>query len=168
MAKKDTVSGFIVRQAEPRDEGAIKEICRISFDRLYSYFAGRSLQSSDQVLLSEDRERVVGFAVLKSVHIGNYVVGNILWLAVHPEHRLKGVASGLLDSSITYFRDHGMKHVYVSVRKENSVALRFFERKGFRKLDFRELLRLYGLRVLEVYSKMRIPPGEIVLATTIH
>jgi hypothetical protein len=65
-----------------------------------------------------------------------------------------------------YFKDHGMNSVYVSVRKGNSAAPCLFERKGFRRLDFHELLRLYGRRLLEVYSKMRIVPGEIVLTAT--
>lgn len=157
---------FIVRQAEPRDKDAMEEISRLSFDGLYSYFAVRSLHSSDHILVSMDGQKVVGFAVLKPVHIGKRMLGNILWLAVHPELRRKGVASGLIEASMGYFKDHGMNSVYVSVRKSNSAALCSFERKGFRRLDFHELLRLYGLRVLKVYSKMHIVPGEIVLTAT--
>jgi ribosomal protein S18 acetylase RimI-like enzyme len=167
MDKKDMAFGFIVRQAEPRDTDAMEEICRLSFDGLYGYFAIRSLHSSDHILVSKDGQKVVGFAVLKSVHIGKRArLGNILWLAVHPELRRKGVASGLIEASMGYFKDHGMNTVYVSVRKGNSAALCSFERKGFRRLDFHELFGLKGRRVLEVYSKMHIVPGEIVLTAT--
>jgi hypothetical protein len=61
---------FIVRQAEPCDTDAMEEICRLSFDGLYGYFAIRSLRSSDHILVSKEGQKVVGFAVLKSVHIG--------------------------------------------------------------------------------------------------
>jgi ribosomal protein S18 acetylase RimI-like enzyme len=166
MEKKDMMFGLIVRQAEPRDTDAMEEISRLSFDGLYGYFAFRSLNSSDHILISKDGQKVVGFAVLKSVHVRKHMLGNIQWLAVHPELRRRGVASGLIEASMGYFKDHGMNNVYVSVRKGNSAALCSFERKGFRRLDFHELLRLYGLRVLEVYSKMRIVPGEIVLTAT--
>lgn len=166
MEKKDMMFGFIVRQADPHDTDALEEICRLSFDGLYGYFAIRSLHSSDHILVSKDGQKVVGFAVLKSIHIGKHTLGNILWLAVHPELRRKGAASGLIEASMRYFKDHGMNSVYVSVQKGNSTALCSFERKGFRRLDFHELLRLYGLRFLEVYSKMHIVPGEIVLTAT--
>jgi len=160
--------GFIVRQAEPRDTDAMEEICKLSFDGLYGFFAIRSLHSSDHILVSMVGQKVVGFAVLKSVHIGKHMLGNILWLAVHPELRRQGVASGLIETSMGYFKDHGMNSVYVSVRKGNSAALCSFERKGFRRLDFHELLRLYGRRVWEVYSKMHIVPGKIVLTATVQ
>jgi ribosomal protein S18 acetylase RimI-like enzyme len=166
MEKKDMMFRPIVRQAELRDTDAMEEICRLSFDGLYGCFAIRSLHSSDHILVSKDSQKVVGFAVLKSVHIGNRMLGNILWLAVHPELRRKGVASGLIEASMGYFKDHRMNSVYVSVRKDNSAALCSFERKGFRRLDFHQLLKLYGRRVLEVYSKMHIVPGEIVLTAT--
>jgi ribosomal protein S18 acetylase RimI-like enzyme len=144
----------------------MEEICRLSFDGLYGYFAIRSLRSSYHILASKDGQKVVGFAALNSVHIGKRMLGNILWLAVHPELRRKGVASGLLEAGMGYFRDHGIYSVYVSVRNSNSAALCSFERKGFKRLGLQELLKLYGLRVLEVYSKMRIVPGEIVLTAT--
>ena len=69
--------------------------------------------------------------------------------------------------SIDYFENHRISNVYVSVRKNNLPALYLFEGKGFRKLDFRRLVELYGHRAMEVYLKMRITPGEIVLATTV-
>jgi ribosomal protein S18 acetylase RimI-like enzyme len=166
MEKRDMVFRFIVRQAESRDTDAMEEICRLSFDGLYGYFAIRSLRFSDHILVNKDGQKVVGFAVLKSVHIGKRMLGNILWLAVHPELRRKGVASGLIEASMGYFKDHGIYSVYVSVRKSNSAALFSFERKGFIRLDFHELLKLYGHRVLEVYSKLHIVPGEIVLTAT--
>lgn len=166
MEKKDLVFRFIVRQAEPRDTDAMEETCRLSFDGLYGYFAIRSVRSSDHILVSMDGQKVVGFAVLESVHIGKHMLGNILWLAVHPELRRRGVASGLIEASMGYFKDHGMNSIYVSVREGNSAALHSFERNGFRRLDFHELLRLYGLRVLEIYSKMHIVPGETVLTAT--
>jgi ribosomal protein S18 acetylase RimI-like enzyme len=166
MEKKDIMFRFIVRQAEPRDTDAMEEICRLSFDGLYGYFAIRSLHTSDRIFVSKDGQKVVGFAVLKPVHIGKRMLGNIQWLAVHPELRRKGVASGLIEAGMGYFKGHGMNSVYVSVRKGNSAALCSFERRGFRRLDFHELFGLYGLRVLEVYSKMHIVPGEIVLTAT--
>lgn len=157
---------FIVRQAEPCDTDAMEEICRLSFDGLYGYFAIRSLRSSDPILVSKEEQKVVGFAVLKLVNVGKRMLGNILWLAVHPELRRKGVASGLIEAGMGYFKDYGMNSVYVSVRKGNSAALCSFERRGFRRLDFHELFGLYGRRVLEVYSKMHIVPGEIVLTAS--
>ena len=117
--------------------------------------------------MSDLNRIVVGFAMLRLVLIHNHIVGNILWLGVHPKFRQNGIASALIDASIDYFENHRISNVYVSVRKNNLPALYLFEGKGFRKLDFRRLVELYGHRAMEVYLKMRITPGEIVLATTV-
>ncbi len=156
-----------IREAEPRDKEAVSEICRISFDRLYGYFAGRSLSSSDQVFVSDVKGRVVGFAMLRLVHIRKQTVGNVLWLAVYPKFRRGGVAFALLEASMDYFKNHLIRTVYASVQKNNLPSLCLFERREFRKLDFHKLAKLYGFRVAEVYLKMRIAPREIVYVTNL-
>lgn len=162
------ISGFTIREAEPCDENAIKEICRISFDRLYGYFAIGSMHSSNRVLVGDVGGRVVGFATLRLVDIQKKTAGNILWLAVHPKMRQNGIASGLIDASLDYLGNRRIGIVYVSARKNNSPALYLFERKGFRPIDFRGLIKLYGYRIIEAYLKMRIAPGEIVLVATVR
>ena len=154
-----------IRKVEPRDKEAVSEICRISFDRLYEYFASRSFSSSDQVFVSDVEDRVVGFAMLRLVHIRKQILGNVLWLAVHPKFRRRGVASALLEVSIDYFKNHLIRTAYASVKKNNLSSIYLFERERFRKLDFHKLTQLYGFRVVEIYLKMHIAPTEIVLAT---
>ncbi len=158
---------FTIRNAELYDKEAMKEICRVSFRSLYRYFAIRSLNSIDQVLVSGIKGIVVGFAKLRIVHIYNDTLGNILWLAVHPKFRQKGIASALIDASIDYFKNHGINTIHVSVRKSNLPALNLFQRKGFKKVGFRELIKLYRYQIIKFYLKMYIAPKEIVLVKSI-
>jgi len=155
-----------IRYAEPSDKEAIKQICRVSFDRLYGYFADLSLNSSNHVLVSDVGGTVVGFVQLKLIHIHNDILGNIQWLAVHPEYRRKGIASALIDTSIEYFRNHGIDDVYVSVRRNNLLAQNLFQSKGFMKVGINSVRKFYGRKVVEFYLKMRIVPNEIVLVKT--
>jgi hypothetical protein len=41
--KEENSINFIIRRAEQYEKEAIKNICRVSFDPLYGYFAIRSL-----------------------------------------------------------------------------------------------------------------------------
>lgn len=133
---------FIIRDAKEHDKEALKEICRISFDHLYSYYAIQSLDSSNHVLVSDFEGMVAGFVKLKLIQIHNDVLGNILWLAVHPKFRRKGIASALIDACLDYFRNQGITYVYVSTRKDNLSALVLFYRKGFVKVGLRMLTNI--------------------------
>jgi len=160
--------GYTTRYAEEHDMRALKEICRISFDSLYGYYASQSLTSSNHILVSDVEGTVAGFVELKIIHINNDMLGNILWLAIHPKFRRKGIASALIDASIDYFRKNGINIVYVSTRIDNLSALALFQRKGFLKIELRRLLKIYGYKVMEFYLKMHISPREIIFTKTIH
>ena len=55
---------FTVRQATPADMDSLKQIVDLSFPRLFRFFASNSLKDEGQVLVSETKEIVVGFAKL--------------------------------------------------------------------------------------------------------
>jgi len=158
---------LIIRDAEESDREALKAICRISFDRLYAYYASYSLDSSNNVLLGEMEGMVVGFAKLILIRIHDRPLGNILWLAVHPKFRRRGIASALIEASADYFRSHGISDIYVSTRGDNTPALELFQGKGFNKVEFRRLMEIHGHKVIEFYFKMHVSPGEIVLMKTL-
>lgn len=94
-------------------------------------------------------------------------MGNILWLAIHPKFRRKGIASSLIDHSIEYFKKYKVNIIYVSVKRDNISALNLFQRKGFRKINFHKLIKIYSYKIIEFYLKMRIAPREIVLVKSI-
>ncbi len=154
---------WIIRKLEPRDEYAVKEICKISFGKIYRYFAIQSLSSVGDVLVCEADNVIAGFAKLTQNHIGNHAVGDILWLAVSPQFRKRSVASTLISAGVNNFRNNGITCIYVSTRKNNKPALALFQKNGFRKIGFFKLMKRYGLRVFKFYSEFWIAPTEVVL-----
>jgi len=155
---------FIVRERRLGDEGALKGIIGLSFDHgIYTFFANRSLKSAPKIIVVELGGRVVGFAEPRQVQIKKEKVGNILWLAIHPDFRRIGAASRLVDECIKYLKEREIKSIYVSIERDNQPSLGLFEKKGFIGIRFSELAKQYGFRVLSFYSRFMIAPHEKVM-----
>lgn len=63
--------------------------------------------------------------------------GEILNLAVLPEHRRQGVARALLLAGIEEFRTNGVREAYLEVRESNRAALALYAEQGFRPVGMR-------------------------------
>ena len=155
--------GVVVRVADFQERVAVEEVCRVSFGRVYGFFAVRSLGSPGLLLVGEMRGLVAGFAKLAKFRVGGRAFGGVLWLAVRPEFRRRRVASALMETAVEHLMNQGVNAVYVSARKDNLPALKLFQSRGFRKVGFRGLLELFGFRVVELYLKLRTAPSELVL-----
>jgi len=153
-----------IRQMSPNDAIRLREIVALSFSKFMRFFAAHSLFSDEgQVLISEVQGTVVGFAKLIEFQIGLGKFGCILWVAVHPQFRRKGVASALVNAGTARLKDNGAKAVFASVRRGNAASLAVFSRQCFRKMGFNGLWRLFGWRVFKFYSDIWFAPMEIVL-----
>lgn len=153
-----------IRQATPNDHAKLKEIIDVSFPRFFRFFASHSLDSEEgKVLVSENQSTIVGFAKLIEFHIGSGKYGCILWLAVHPEHRRKCIASALVKAGTENLKHIGAKAVFASVQRRNKASLATFSKEGFMRMDFLGLWRLFGFRVFSFYREIWYAPGEIVL-----
>lgn len=159
---------FTVRERGQGDEGALKGIIELSFDnRIYSFFATRSLNSAPKIMVVESEGRVIGFAEPRHVRIGKEEVGNILWLAIHPDFRRVGAASRLVDECVQYLGADATKSIYVSIERGNQSSLELFEKKGFARIRFSELSKIFGLRVVSFYSRFMIAPHERIMVLTL-
>jgi ribosomal-protein-alanine N-acetyltransferase len=155
---------FIVRERRQRDEDALKEIIGFSFDKgIYSFFANRSLVSAPKIIVIELEGRVIGFAEPRYVLIKKEKVGNILWLAIHPDFRRIGAASRLVDECVQYLKETATRSIYVSIERDNDSSLELFKKKGFARIGFSELTKQYGFRVLSFYLRFMIAPHEKVM-----
>ena len=154
---------FIMRLMAPDDRDKLKQIIDISFPRFLRFFATHSLHEEGEVLVSETQGIVVGFAKLVEFNLGGGKFGCILWLAVHPQFRRKGIASALVNAGTMRLKDNGAKAVFASVQRRNAASLSVFSRQYFRKMGFLGLWRLFGWRAFKFYSDIWFAPGEIVL-----
>jgi [ribosomal protein S18]-alanine N-acetyltransferase len=156
--------GFIARKSERGDRAALKEIIELSFDKgIYSFFANRSLGSAENIIVIELEGRVIGFAEPRQVRIKGKKLGNILWLATHPDFRRIGIGSRLVDECVQFLKERATASIYVSIEGDNLPSLQMFEKKGFARAKFSELTKQYGFRVLSLYSKFMIAPHEKVM-----
>jgi ribosomal protein S18 acetylase RimI-like enzyme len=106
---------------------------------------------------------VVGFARLINFYIGGKKYGCILWIAVHPGFRRKGIAGSITSNGIQLLRQDGSHAVFASTQRRNVGALSVLSLQGFRRMSFLGLWRLFGWQFFKFYSEIWLTPGEIVL-----
>ena len=154
---------FAIRPMMPTDARKLKQIIDMSFPRFFRFFAIHSLHEDGGVLVSETQGIVVGFAKLVEFNLGGGKFGCILWLAVHPRFRRKGIATALVNAGTTRLKADGARAVFASVQRRNVASLTVFSKQCFRKMGFLGLWRLFGWRAFKFYSDIWFAPGEVVL-----
>ena len=152
-----------IRNAAPSDVPRLKEIIDLSFPRFFRFFASHSVNSDGTVLVSDAEGTVAGFAKLTEFTVGGGRFGCILWLAVHPDFRRKGVAAELVKTGTDYLLRQGAGAVFASTQRRNVASLATLGREGFRRMGLLGLWRLFGWRVFSFYRKIWFAPGEVVL-----
>jgi GNAT superfamily N-acetyltransferase len=142
----------------------LKEIINSSFPRFYRHFSNRSVNShSGAVLVSEMGGEIAGFARLVEFCVGGRRFGLVLWLAVHPGFRRRGVAAGLVGAGVDWLVGRGAVAVFGSAGHGNVGSIGSFLGVGFRRVGFRGLLGFFGWRVFVFYVRIWFVPGEVVL-----
>jgi ribosomal-protein-alanine N-acetyltransferase len=93
------------------------------------------LHASDaHCLVARLDERIVGFVigwfVLDELHIHN--------LAVHPEHRRRGLGGKLLRSLLGRARERGIRRAILELRVSNQLARKLYKKHGFKEVATRK------------------------------
>lgn len=142
----------------------LKEIVNQSFPMFYRHFSNRSVNShTGAVLVSELEGEVAGFARLTEFMVGGRRFGCVLWLAVHPGFRRRGVAAGLVRAGVGWLVGRGAVAVFGSAGHGNVGSIGSFCSVGFRRVGFLGLWRFFGWRVFGFYGRIWFVPGEVVL-----
>jgi ribosomal protein S18 acetylase RimI-like enzyme len=154
---------LIVRQMAQSDLRQVKQVIDMSFPRFYRYFSFHSVQEEGQVLVAEFQGMIVGFAKLIYFKIGIKKYGCILWIAVHPSSRRKGIALKLTNIATQRLKEEGAKAIFASTQRRNFGALTVLRLENFRRMRFVGLWHLFGWRVFQFYSAIWFAPYEVVL-----
>lgn len=119
-----------IRLCEGRDLERVVEIERSCFDEPYGFASFSYLLSSDPegFLVAECDGRVVGYAI-GQVRAGT---GLIVSLAVDLGHRGGGLGENLLTELLKHFQRKHVKTVELQVDVRNMLAIRVYEKLGFR------------------------------------
>jgi ribosomal protein S18 acetylase RimI-like enzyme len=133
-----------------------------SFEGWYLSHSKKTLMKAEVVREAVVDEHPVGLVMLKVVHD---TVGYVYYIAVAKDHRRRKVATQLLEHSLEYFSERGIREVYASIEEGNRESEALFRSRGFARTSYREVSRKYGiLRALNLYRKMLVVPGETLLS----
>ena len=156
-----------IREAKSNEWPRLKEVIDLSFPRFFRYFANHSVLDLDEPVLVGDIEgTIAGFVKLIEFNVEHARYGCILWIAVHPTYRRRGIAIALTNAGVTYLKEHGAEAVFASTQRGNKGALATLGKAGFERMGFLVLWRLFGWRLFGFYSDIWYAPTEIVLMHT--
>lgn len=122
----DTV---ILRTTMPEDIAGVLEIERASFPSPWDIYTVMSVLKDENCfnISALHDGAVVGYSfsaiMRKMLHLLN--------LAVHPDFRRRGIASGLLSEMISFARSRNKSYVFLEVRESNTIAKSLYLSMGF-------------------------------------
>lgn len=153
-----------IREAKSNERPRLKEVIDLSFPRFFRYFASHSVLDLDYpVFVADIESAIAGFVKVIEFNVGHARYGCILWIAVHPTYRRRGIALALTNVAVTYLKGHGAEAVFASTQRGNKGALIILGKAGFGRMGFFALWRLFGWRLFDFYSDIWYAPTEIVL-----
>lgn len=153
---------LVIRKMTQNDLSQVKQVIDLSFPRFYRYFAFHSIEEG-QVLVTEVERMVVGFVKLIDFSVGGKRYSCILWIAVHPNFRRRGIAANLTNVATQQLKQEGVNAVFASTQRRNIAALSVLTIQGYERICFLGLRRLFGWHVFEFFSAIWFAPGEVVL-----
>ena len=127
------LSRYAVRRFRPADMDRVLEIEVASFGKdAYDrkLFAEYGCKCGDLFLLA-GRPKIDGYSIVCISKRRGCLVASLESIAVDPQARGEGAASSLLESTMRRLKLRGVSRITLMVRHSNSVALQFYERRGF-------------------------------------
>ena len=122
---------MIVRTATQEDFAKIIEIEKLSFPTAWDYDFLEKI--SKDIFLVFDGKEVCGYLIAGCCH--RNVSATILKVAVHPEHRRKGIATNLVHKLVEILKDKNITEIDVIVIDECKPAILFYKKVGFKTVS---------------------------------
>jgi len=122
---------MIVRTAKQEDFTKVIEIDELSFPAPWDCDFFENI--SNDIFLVFDGEEVCGYLIAGCCH--RNVSATILKVAVHPEHRRKGIATNLLHKLVEILKDRKITEIDVIVADICKPAISFYKRVGFKTVS---------------------------------
>lgn len=125
---------MIIEEMRPDQLGKVKALLDTCFgESAWSEGSLRSqLEKTDsRCTVAIEKNEVVGFLAFEQV----LDEGSVVEIAVHPDHRRKGIARELIRSAIS---DNSLKEIFLEARESNIPAIRLYESLGFERIGVRK------------------------------
>ena len=127
---------IIIVDPSADDLAAILEIERMSFSTPWSEtsFFNELKKPRSFLKVAKKGEKIVGYIC------GGWIIdeGHIFDIAVHPEHRMLGIASTLVSMGIERLREEGCRFIFLEVRSSNEAAAKMYSKFGFEVIGTRK------------------------------
>lgn len=120
---------MFIRFAAEGDLNGILEIERLSFPIRKQWDCSDFKQALSDLFLVSGEEEISGFLIACCREIERRAV--ILRIAVHPDYRSRGIATGLIDAAVKKFAEMGTREVEIDVEIVKRGAIRLYEKAGF-------------------------------------
>jgi ribosomal protein S18 acetylase RimI-like enzyme len=122
---------MIVRAAKQEDFAKVIEIEELSFPTAWDYDFLAKI--SKDIFLVFDGKEIWGYLIAGCCH--RNVSATILKIAVHPEHRRKGIATNLVHKLVEILQDKKITEIDVIVIDACKPALLFYKKVGFKTVS---------------------------------
>jgi [ribosomal protein S18]-alanine N-acetyltransferase len=122
---------LIITPFRQDDMPSIFELEQLSFRDPYPWWllAELARKNPDTFLVAKLKDQIVGYAIIDEWEDHGHLVS----IAVHPNFRRTGIATGLLQALEEGLRSDGT--VRLEVRESNDAAIQFYLKHGFEKKD---------------------------------
>lgn len=112
----------------------VQDMRRSGKDNAFLKWASRAAESTSLPLTGyiwEENGRIVGNTSLVPFRNHKHRLYLIANVAVHPDHRRKGIARALTERAIQHVRDKKVDDIWLHVRDDNPAAIHLYETLGF-------------------------------------
>jgi len=120
---------MVIRSATEEDLDRVSLIESLSFGATWTRHCLKTALSDD-IFLIYQQKNVVGYLIACLCEKGKRA--EILRIAVHPDHRGKGIAKELLETSFRIFPEDTIEEVSLHVDSSNRSAVKLYEKLGFK------------------------------------
>ena len=98
----------------------------------HKYITEHLASDDAAVFVAENTERqLLGFSVIDIEEDGAEPFGMLCDLLVLPQSRTQGIGTALMQTDFAWFKEKGIKDIYLESGRENHSAHAFFEHHGF-------------------------------------
>jgi ribosomal-protein-alanine N-acetyltransferase len=119
---------MVIRSATEKDLDRVLEIDRLSFPTPWTHHCFK-ISLKDIFFVIEQNE-IMGYIVSCLCELG--LKAEILRIAVHPDHRGKGIANELIEAMLQLFSKDYVESVELEVNSANRGAVKLYEKFGFK------------------------------------
>lgn len=123
-----TEDSMVIRSATEKDLDRVLEIDRLSFPTPWTHHCFK-IVLKDIFCVIEQKE-IAGYIVACLCDLG--LRAEILRIAVHPDHRNKGIAIELIEAILLIFSEENVESVELEVNSANRSAVKLYEKFGFK------------------------------------